>query len=384
MLRQDTSAPRSIRACVISTSFPRFEGDVAGIFVRSFAEQLGELVDEVRVLAPSAGISQTSALSGSFHVERIAYGMHARLERSFYGRGIPDQILDPSRWKGLFSFPAAARRSSLWDNIDIAFCHFPLLTSFSVPHGIARVHVWHSSDVYALHRLPASAQQAIHSRADHHWFISPAHRDLANLPPGANANTLICPMLPALEASTSSFSGESNRLLSIGRLIKLKGVDRCLRSTKRSQSSIVIAGDGQLRQDLIRQANTYKVDALFVGHIAGKEKAHFFSSSSALLNLPRENGFRSDGFPTVLLEAASANLPIITSHSPAIEHFMEDEQTALIVKDEYEACQAISRLRQDKRFAKKMTQNAQTALAPLIDGRRFRNALLECLDLIES
>lgn len=79
-----------MRVCVVTTSYPRWPGDVAettaGAPVRRLVEDAGL---EVTVLAPGASGAAECERSARLEVRRIAYFWPPRLQRLAYGAGIP-------------------------------------------------------------------------------------------------------------------------------------------------------------------------------------------------------------------------------------------------------------------------------------------------------
>lgn len=365
-----------MRIGIVTTSYPRFAGDFAGCFVHDFARQLLSLGHQVEVLAPQAPNIPNEEEYEGIRVFRIRYAPNERFARTFYGRGIPDQIKDPSRWFGIPSFPFATRISQRFSKWKLAFCHFPLMTSYALPPTFPKIHVWHSSDVFATKRLPTHMQRSLHRRATLSWFISQKHHDL--LVPQKETfghQTLIQPMLNRPFSSLTN-KQRRERGLVISRLIPLKGVDDALSAAIKASLPLTIAGDGQSFEALNAQAKQSNLQHVFTGGIySDAHKSHLLETHSAFFHLPKPSRFRQDGFPITLLEAASHELPIIVRPSDAIAEHLEHERTALFASSVNEAATLLRRLQQSPTLAKRITTAAKEECAYRFGPTSFREAL---------
>lgn len=86
-----------MRVCMVTTCFPRFAGDHAGVFIFSLARALAARGLEVDVVAPHApGAPRRQTVAG-VRVHRFTYAWPTRLEKLAYEDGIPDNIAR-SKW----------------------------------------------------------------------------------------------------------------------------------------------------------------------------------------------------------------------------------------------------------------------------------------------
>ena len=84
---------KNFKVCMLTTGFPRFQGDLFGTFVQELAQELargGEMA--VEVLAPHAAGLPTSERFGSVEVRRFRYFWPAARQAVAYGGGIPSNI----------------------------------------------------------------------------------------------------------------------------------------------------------------------------------------------------------------------------------------------------------------------------------------------------
>jgi colanic acid/amylovoran biosynthesis glycosyltransferase len=122
-------------------------------------------------------------------------------------------------------------------------------------------------------------------------------------------------------------AGQPVRLLTVGRLVEKKGLRYCLEALAKVVRSpqgaarglrYDIIGDGPLRGDLEAQTSELGLD----------DYAHIFLLSSATA----EDG-DEEGTPTVLLEASSTGLPVISTWHSGIPETVLDGETGFLVPE---------------------------------------------------
>jgi glycosyltransferase involved in cell wall biosynthesis len=110
-----------------------------------------------------------------------------------------------------------------------------------------------------------------------------------------------------------------------GRLSAEKGITTLLRAWDSLEIPLRLVGDGPLREDVERAANTRIVA---VGWRTPGEVAQEMARA-AFLVLP---SVWPEGFPMVIIEAFAQGLPVIASRLPAIEEIIEDGTIGLLFK----------------------------------------------------
>jgi len=367
-----------MRIGMLTTSYPRHEGDVAGAFVRSMAREFVSLGHSIEVLAPRPRVPTDGCLDPGIDVRWINYAP-GLLRKTFYGAGVPDNLRDPRAWPGLATFPAALYREARLraDRWDAFVSHWALPNA--VVAGVLRgrrphLAVLHSADVHLVRKLPLRARVAerIGSSASELLFASGAHRktflDLlpslsrARLAGRCHASAMgIEPLLQTRNKRTLrkelGLSGFS--VLSLGRLVPIKGIDRAIAAVAPLPDvELIIAGDGPSRSRLERGAR-----ARFVGVVSGVRKAEFLRAADAFVvpSVELPSG-RTEGTPIAALEAAQAGLPIIASRTAGLEEVLVHERSALLVPpgDAVALRAAIERLRDDAALRRRLGRAAKT------------------------
>jgi glycosyltransferase involved in cell wall biosynthesis len=327
---------------LLTTSFPRYTGDVAGDFVLGFARALHQHGHRVDVLAPEPRERFTDANEPGIVVHHVPYARPRALQRTFYGAGVPDNLArDPLAWLGLAPFSAslgyqAWKRSGDWDAVVSHWALPCALTAAAIRGQRRHIAVLHSADIHLLSRLPGRARLArsIARGADVLWFVSEAQQERfrALLPQGESLpHSLICPMGIDVNAR-DVFDGDTRAafrrrhqlqgfcVLLLGRHVSIKGYDVALRAAALGgEITLLIAGEGPMRSTWMRQARELGVRAHWLGHVHGDDKQRWLRAADAFA-LPSRTlaSGRSEGLPCALLEALAAGLPAVASDLPGI------------------------------------------------------------------
>jgi glycosyltransferase involved in cell wall biosynthesis len=343
-----------MRIGLLSTSFPRWDGDVAGAFVLGFARTLAERGHELEVLAPEPAAPIAAPSWPGIQVHFVKYIRPRAAAKTFYGAGVPDNLRrDPLAWLGLAPFggallSAVLRRRERWDAV---ISHFGLPCGLLA--GVSRQHrphvcVLHSADIHLLSRLPARSALArrIAAGASQLWFVSTEHRErfmslltpadarrataiAITQPMGVSAAAPATAVRPALRAE---FGMSDFTLLTIGRLVPVKGLSEALSNlAHRADLQWLIAGNGPEHSRLAALARAARIRVELLGTVTGPRKHALLRAADAFV-LPsrRLPSGRSEGVPTSILEAMSHGLPVIASHAGGTGEVVRHLDTGLL------------------------------------------------------
>lgn len=376
------------RVGLLTTSYPRSEGDVAGLFVRGFARALAARGHDIEVLAPEPREVRPPPTDDGVTVRWVPYARPRSLARTFYGAGVPDNVRDPRAWAGLVTYPAAlhyaARRAvPRWDALVSHWALPCALVAGAVRGPRPHLAVLHSADVHLMRRLPLRSRwvRAVAKSATQLLFSSAALRNdmLDWLPPIARADLAgrshVSAMgIDALDATPrrearQAMGAKGFIVLSLGRLVPIKGIDVAIDAVaSMSGVELWIAGEGPRRRELEAQAARLGVSARFFGQVTGATKATLLAAADAFVapSLAEPSG-RTEGMPTALLEAAAAGLPIAASTVGGIPEVLTHDRTALLVEpaDPVALREALSALRLDRALRRRLGRAARTI------GRRY-------------
>jgi glycosyltransferase involved in cell wall biosynthesis len=323
-----------VRLGIVTTSYPREPGDPAGSFVGAHVRWLRAQGHEVEVLAAGA--------------PEAGDPVHRIRSRLFYRGGAPEAlerggalIAAAAAGFSLRQLAAISRRIPRWD----AVC-----AHWLAPSGVATaaallarqrrlplLAVAHSGDVHFLDRLhaaPAAGRLMLAAGARFAFSSGKLARRMVAASGRAGEaiaeRTLICPMGVELSPvpPPARRSGSRCRLLFLGRLVPIKGVDVLLRALACLGPSfeLIVAGEGPARSDIAALARELGLGARarLVGEVRGPLKDGLLATADVLvlpsLELP---GGRAEGMPVAVLEAIAAGCPAVVSRSGGLEELPE-------------------------------------------------------------
>ena len=215
----------------------------------------------------------------------------------------------------------------------------PLL--FVAPRRVGRVLLFHGSGPYWLanpgHHLFKLATRARLSLSDSLLLLSTQDMDqwMRFYPSGhfqVVANAFVGVDQAQRSGRATQDVGARPTLLFVGRLMAEKGVCDLLEAFVQVRSQIdcrlVMVGDGPLAGELRRRAVQLEVDDSvdFTGYLAEPELSEVYSHANVFV-LPTY----TEGFPTVILEAMSFGLPIVTTRVGGAPDHLTEGENALYV-----------------------------------------------------
>lgn len=334
------------RIGVLTSCYPRYEGDLAAHFVEGSLEALRDLGVRADVVAPHESGVPERERKRDIDVRRFRYLFPESLERVAYGSGTLANLR--SDWRAALGLPffvmALAREAK-----RMARGGCPLIHAHWIPSGIALarqrgrdgpalvVSIW-GSDLRLARRSAWIRSQL--AGADRIVAVSEAMRDdlvALGLPENRLAviKTAITPPATRFrsrpDARRELGLPERTTLLYLGRLSLEKGPDVLLSSLAsglldETNSQLVFVGDGVMESRLRDEARAISPDRIrFAGVVAHERVADWLSAADALV-LPS----RSEGLPHALLEAISVGLPVVASHVGGIPEVVRDGETGYV------------------------------------------------------
>ncbi len=355
------SGPAKPRLLVLTSTFPRWDGDPTPGFVFELCRRLVRRF-EVSVLAPHApGAAVRENLHG-VDVHRYRYAPQ-RLERLAYEGGILPRLRNRPWWLLLVPMfvvaqGLAARR--LARDHDVVHAHWLL------PQGLVAVTVTgrpvlataHGGDLFGLRSVFAGRlRHWVLRRVDRLTVVSQALRDVLCAEGFDTARTVVAPMGVDLRDSFVP-AGEREqqgqpRLLFVGRLVAKKGVATLLRALPQilehvPGASLEVVGDGPERDALCTLAAELGVaEAVdFVGALPQARLPDRFRAATVVV-FPSEVAADGDreGFGLVAVEALGCGCAVVASDLPAMREFLVDGETALVTPAGDPAALAVATVR---------------------------------------
>ena len=311
-----------MKVCVLTTSYPRWEGDQAGTFVGDAVEALRAEGVEVDVVSPAR-----------FRHFGIAYG-----------HGVAGN-LRAAPWKAtllpafLGSFAAAARRAAR--GADLVHAHW-------IPSGLAALatgkpyvlQVW-GTDVELARRAPALARPVVRRAAT----VVAASTELAERARGLGARRVRVVPAGVRIPDRVVEPDEPPHVLFLGRLSPEKGILEFLEATEGLPR--VVVGDGPLRDRV----------ADGVGAVPHHEVGAYLDRA-AVVCCPS----RREGYGVQAREAMAHGRPVVATAVGGLPDAVEDGETGLLVppEDVPSLRAALERLLGDPDLRRRLGETART------------------------
>lgn len=328
---------------VVTTSFPRWPGDFAGCFVEDAVRAILATGATVEVIAAGHGRAPDSVARDRheperprvFRIPQAAFGQ-APL---FYAAGAPERLEQGGArtWAQAFFFWSALcerirERVALgrWRRIQTHWLIPCALAARAAAPALPITAFAHSGDVALLERLPgggALARTLARGIDDLAFVSADLQRRFA-----ARAGFRTGRVAPAAHATRSApeernaaraaLQVDGPTILSVGRLVPIKGFDLLLRAVARGcrdesrPPTVVILGDGPERERLSHLARALRVPLLLPGFVPRPDVARWMAAADVYVqpSLRLPNG-RTEGLPRATLEARDAGLPVVASDS---------------------------------------------------------------------
>lgn len=177
----------------------------------------------------------------------------------------------------------------------------------------------------------------------------------------------------------------SRRVLFVGRLVENKGCDYLIRAFAKVQrivpdAELAVVGDGPLRAEYERLALELRCRLSFLGVLPPADVKKQMDQARVLCqpSVTIQNG-ASEGLPTVILEAQSCGLPVITSARGGATEGIQDSQTGFAhqERDVDQLVKSIERILNDDDLACDFSISARKRAVRCFDIER-------CTKLLEA
>ena len=280
-----------MKVVVLTTSYPRFEGDAAGVFVADAVEQLRERGVEVDVVSPA-----------SFRHFGIAYGsgVVGNLRRQPWKAALVPAMLG--------SFASAARRAAR--DADLVHAHWLSAGVAALTCGKPFVVQLWGTDVELARRARRPAR-AVLRRAR---LVICASNALADSARELGAREVrVIPSAVEVPAHVGA-PAEPPEVLFVGRLSPEKGILELLQAA--AGMRLVVAGDGPLRE---------RVPGA-LGFVPHHELGPLYERG-AVVAVPSHR----EGFGVACAEAMAHGRPVVASAVGGLLDLVVDGETGLLV-----------------------------------------------------
>ncbi|MBI4854994.1 MAG: glycosyltransferase family 4 protein [Acidobacteria bacterium] len=334
----------------LTSSFPRYKGDFAGNFVAEFAQAISTNYEEIQVLTPASKNYPKEQSWGKIKIIRFNYFFPFNYQLLDSAKDL-QPLLETSIFAQLQLIPFCLvfffRAFFLAKQADVICSHWLLpagligsLLSFLLkkPHLI----VEHSGALNLLCKLPIGnfVLNIIGKYAKSIVLVSKELQNkLIKLCPKLKVKTSVIAMGIDCNFYQPSIQREENKvkkILFLGRLAKIKGVDVLIKALAKCENIILlIAGDGEERETLEKLANNLQVPAKFLGTVLGEDKLKLIQSCDLLVipSIILPDG-RTEGTPVVCLEAFACGKAVIASNVGGLKDLIIDGKTGFLFEPE--------------------------------------------------
>jgi glycosyltransferase involved in cell wall biosynthesis len=180
------------------------------------------------------------------------------------------------------------------------------------------------------------------------------------------------------------FKKNHYELLTVGALIKRKGIDLIIRSLKILQKEgfnvlLKIAGEGSERKNLEILAKKLGLNnVVFLGWVPRKELVNLYRNCGVYVH-----SSYAETIPATIREAMSVGRPIVTTNVGVIDEYLKDGENGFLInkRDEYEFAEAIAKLLSDENLRYKIGLNNRRYA---LEKFSLRNIIKQWLEVYEE
>jgi glycosyltransferase involved in cell wall biosynthesis len=232
-------------------------------------------------------------------------------------------------------------------NPDLLYAHFAatrcsVAMFLSFLSGVPFAFKMHANDVFvrvALFRMKMAKAAAVLSISEYNIrYIREHYPDVD----AARIAMHTCGIpLDRYQLMTASGGGAVPTIVSVGRLVPMKGLDVLIKASRLLldrgvNHEILILGDGPQRGALTKLATDLQVgEAVKIAGYAPPEKVQAALSKATAFALPAvwdPIGHTQDGIPVAIMEAMAVGVPVISTTTSGIPELIEDGKSGFLVQ----------------------------------------------------
>ena len=344
---------------MVTTSYPRFQGDSVGTFMEPIATAVAARGHEVHVVAPWHPAIDRPAIDRGVHLHFYKYAPHPSLNVFGYAAAMRADV--SLRGAAYMAAPLAlaagwwtARRVARQVRATIIHGHWVVpggITARLAAPRLPRVISLHGSDVFVAERL-APARAAAKMAFAGAGYVTACSADLAEraIRLGADPDRIAVvpygvdsarfrPSEPARAALRARLGMADGTLLvaAAGRLVRKKGFEYLVEAMAAlPDAALALAGAGTLEQELRTRAEQAGVAARvhFLGDQTQDQVVELFAAADIIVAPSvRDDAGNVDGLPNVVMEALASGTPLVTTEAGGIGAVVTHQRTAWIVPE---------------------------------------------------
>lgn len=354
-----------MKLLMVTSSYPKYEGDVTAPFIESIAASVAALGNEVHVLAPYHPELRRLSVEKGVHLHFFKYSPFKHLNIWGYAEALEADV----RVKGaIFPLTPVVFISSLWALLRLTrTIKFDVIhTHWVIPNGpvgafVARLRrlplivSLHGSDIFIAEqsRLISSVARRIFRAAS---AITAPSDDLRRRAVRLGAPSGRCHLVPygvdpgqftrmegakPLLLKELGLADDSLIVFAVGRMVYKKGFEYLIRAVpailrEHPNARIVLAGGGDLQAKLLSLVQQLGVEGSVImpGWIS-RDRLPLYFSGCDLFVLPSvvDRQGNVDGLPNTLLEAMASGRPVVATNVAGIPLAVKDGENGLLVPE---------------------------------------------------
>jgi len=376
-----------IKCLILVSNFPRNSSDASG-WITDFVDQLNTQKFKLYILTPHSLGAKDREMRDRIQISRFKYFYPLRCQKLAYGGGIADNISKSNLAKiqvPLFVIAEFISAINIIrkEKIDIINSHWLIPQGFvgaicKKIFGVKHIASVHGSDInlIATSRALKKLFKFIAKNTDQIIVNSVfTKQKVLMVNDQLESKIQIIPMGVDMVKLNKIPLKDSQKIinahyviLTVGRLIPLKGVNYLIRAMSHvivnyPTAKLVICGEGSEKVNLIKLVSelNLKDNVIFTGHVSNDRIAQYYHSADIFV-LPsiRIDGFE-EGLGVVLLEAMACGVPVIGSNTGGICSIIDDGYNGFLVaeKSPEDLAEKIGTLLSDESIREKFKVNGR-------------------------
>ena len=361
--RRDETARRRHTVVLITSSYPRFPGDLTGTAVEPIAHSVAARGHAVHVVAPWHPLVRRPAREGGVHFHFYRYTPLRALHVFGYAGALrADVSMRPAAYAvaplALLAAHRLVRRVIRTYRATVIHAHWAIPGGATAAAAAGRLPIvvsLHGSDLFVAERKPLVriAARAAFRRADRVTACSTDLRDRAVVLGAEDARTET--LLHGVDVdrfapdrdtrqrvrAAHGLDDDAEIVFAVGRFVRKKGfeylVDALARlAPRRPALRLVLAGSGDLDGELRARAAAGRVAdrVTWLGAIPHDQVAGWLAAADvAAAPSVVDDAGNVDGLPNTILEALATATPVVATHAGGIASVALDRETALVVPE---------------------------------------------------
>ena len=406
-----------MKVCILTSSFPRFAGDSAGIFIYHLAIALVKKGVDIEIICPHDNGCRFFEDIKGVKIRRFPYFFPLQYQNLAYGSGILKNIKSNICTKIQLPFFIISEiiytvRRLMISKPDLIHAHWSLpqgLTGIICKKvlGVPCITTVHGSDVHglqypllkALNRIVIKNSEicTANSRASAKMVSDIAGReDTQVIPMGVDTN--LFSRSEKVDIIRKKYEIDGNVLLFVGRLIRVKGVYYLIKALpevlkQHPKTKLLIVGSGPEKRRLMQLSAELEIlnKVVFIDEVLQEDLIPLYSIAN-ILALPSiiDVTGETEGLGVVLLEAMACRVPVIGSDVGGIRDIIIDGETGLLSeqKNSDSLAEKIIQLLSDEQLRKKVIENGFKLVKDKytweVISNRFLNIYMEVIKKNQS